>query len=103
MCKLLCCKIAIRSFYFEKTKEKFKDFLETVNITDLKGGAPDELLLKAMKPLLEKMLNAKMDEHLGYKVAISRKYFLLDKDCQNLLNKKRALLKEIETLRSKLY
>ena len=47
-------------------QEKFSQLLSEHDSKEFKGKTFDEILLETAKPMLEKMLNAEMDEHLGY-------------------------------------
>lgn len=51
----------------EKTiEEKWVDSLPKEALTLKPGESAEEMMLRMFKPMLEKLLNAEMDEHLGY-------------------------------------
>ncbi len=47
-------------------QEELAELLEWRGVEEFKGQSFDEILLQTAKPMLEKLLNAEMDEHLGY-------------------------------------
>lgn len=47
-------------------QEDLADFLASRDVSEFKGKSFDEILLETAKPMLEKLLNSEMDEHLGY-------------------------------------
>ncbi|WP_420330560.1 transposase, partial [Mycoplasma marinum] len=47
-------------------QEELAELLERRGVSEFKGQTFDEILLQTAKPMLEKLLNAEMDEHLGY-------------------------------------
>ena len=47
-------------------QEELAELLERRGVKEFKGKTFDEILLETAKPMLEKLLNSEMDEHLGY-------------------------------------
>ena len=50
----------------ENFQKDLADLLDKQDLSIFKGMTFDEILLKTAKPMLEKLLNYEMDEHLGY-------------------------------------